>query len=266
VFSLINVPAVGPLAGYRGRFMEGRGGEETRMRFTGMCTAMLFLALGYGTESLGDPFGPQPYKPPDSVDLLAGKDLDNLRVLKPGQAKLKRLPRFYQWRADRQLTHKQKSRIEKLKALALDGRTPLSWRRPAIRELGLWGHADAIPTLTKVLQTTDPKFGLRDNAAVALSTIADKSVIDPLIGSISDINVATLADEQLHKITHAKWSEWENPDEWANPTDPRPSYSKRDEYKAWLLRRQDRWRRWWKEHGTKIKLDRGAAFKHVGPY
>jgi hypothetical protein len=218
----------------------------------------------------GDPFGPQPTPPrrihPDDVDLENGKELDDLTLVPADRLRLRRLPEFRNWPSDRDLTEKQKSRLKRLSQVLLDPRTRS--RRAAARELGQWGHEDAIAPLCQVLRDTNSPLSLRVECVHALSQIADKRVIDPLIEAVgvADGSIGWHADIQLRTITHANWGGPDTPDQAEQRRDPLPNPKERAKREAWLRRRQERWRQWWKENGDQIQLDRSAAIRPAGPY
>jgi hypothetical protein len=199
----------------------------------------------------------------ETRDFETCEDLDDLQRVPPGKLKLEEQPDFWGWRADRRLTEKQMSRMRKLTALVLDERARYAWREWAIEELGQWGHRDAIPALIAGMRHANPALTVRRECLFALSKITDKRVIEPLIEAVADVTLGYNADDQLRKITHANWGGWNTPDQAEHLRDPMPR--ELDAYKAWLRRRQERWRQWWKEHGDKTQLDRKAAFEHSGP-
>jgi len=199
------------------------------------------------------------------IDLENGRDLDNLGRLPPGSFPLDRADGFEDWRADRMLTPKQKARLRKLAAFVLDKQKRRDERERAALELGNWGHADAISTLTSALRDQENYYVLRKTCVSALCRIADKRVVEPLIEAIADVDIGYIPEEGLRKITRTKWGGWEDLAEQQRDPMPNPDTEPAG-YKAWLLRRQERWRQWWKDNGAKIELDRSAAFEPSGPY
>lgn len=202
----------------------------------------------------------------DYIDLENGADLDNLTLLRPGRPRLDRLDGYADWRADRNLTPKQKSRIDKLRALTLDPKASHWWRGSAIVELGQWGHAEAIPALVVTLRDRKTIAPLREKCAIALGRIADKRVIEPLIEVVGDMAMGYVADGILRNITRPNRGGWNAPNQCDQQRDLMPKLENREEYQAWLLRRQERWRRWWKDNGENVQLNRRAAFEPSGPY
>jgi hypothetical protein len=213
----------------------------------------------------GDPFGPQPTPPPtihpDDVDLENGQELDDLTLLPPDQPRLRRLPGFPDWRSDRTLTEKQKSRVRNLTQMLLD--PGKRWRGAAARELGEWGHEEAISPLCQALRDKRSDAYMREQCVLALSKIADMRVIESLIEAIGvgEGSVGWLADRQLRKLTHANWGGARTPDQAEQQKDPEPKPDNRAAWEAWLRRRQERWRQWWKENADKVQLDRSAALR-----
>jgi hypothetical protein len=199
----------------------------------------------------------------DDIDLVNGEDLDDLTLLRAGSPRLDRLDGYLDWRPDRKLTHKQKSRIDKLIALMLDPQASHWWRGSAIVELGNWGHADAIPALVATLRDRNTMAPLRKDCLTALGRIADQRVVEPLIEAVGDAALGYVADGALRTITRANWGGWNTPDQPEQLRDPMPREP--EKYKAWLRRRQERWRQWWKDNSDKTKLDRKAAFEPSGP-
>jgi hypothetical protein len=228
------------------------------------------MASGQSKPPDGDPFVPvdgaarPAAKPPDSIDLTNGQELDDLQLLPPGRPKLESAPEFREWTADRKLTEKQASRVGKLIAVAADVRGPPWLRGTAIIELGKWGHATAIPVLIDVLKKSHPAHNLRRDCVFALARIPDKRVVEPLIEAVRDVYSGDSADSALRSITHANWGGWNTPD--APGRDPVPNpVTDRAGYEGWLLRRHHRWHEWWDEHKGEVTLDRSGTFGMSGP-
>jgi hypothetical protein len=211
-----------------------------------VCPLLAFQADNpFGAPSQGDdPFG-----------IPSGRNMrsEDKSYVPYSPGKLRNREGFNSWRADRELSEEGRKRISLAAAFLSNPRNDWLEREHAALELGAWGHASAIRPLVKVLRNEAENKEVRRACIFALSYIADKEVVPPIIRALEDPDLSLNAREQLEKITPNGPNAFQYCREMQDQEEARKCLKKN-------------WQAWWSKHGDEVKLDRAAAFASSPPY
>lgn len=162
-----------------------------------------------------------------------------------------KLELFRRLSAHRELTVKQKDCILRMGDQLLNQQNRSRWKLASW--LGNMGHAYCIPALLAVLRDETEDALLRADCVRALSRIADKRVVHPIIEALGDPNddVAQAAYEQLRQICVPTALQAKVP----QPPGTEPHIGWGDV----LERRQEyrqKWLGWWEKHREELQFRR----------